>query len=93
MQNKIETVAEFFQRKLGEPLEHPDHPHCPPDHPASPAHPEFTVETGCGEPCAAAIEAYARVLGAWEAPARVGRCNRAALVQLAREQVMEYVFG
>jgi hypothetical protein len=49
------TVAAYFFAKFGEHLE--TNAESDPGHPASPAHPEFTIETGCGEDCRMAIDA------------------------------------
>lgn len=52
------TVAAYFLDQLGAPLEVESDP----SHPASPAHPEFTIETGCGEDCKQAIDNAAAII-------------------------------
>lgn len=52
------TVAAYFLDQLGAPLEVESDP----SHPASPAHPEFTIETGCGEDCKHVIDDAAALI-------------------------------
>jgi hypothetical protein len=58
------SVADYFEQRLGSklPPAHPGETELDREHPASPAHPEFTIETGCGEDCKKVIDAAADVL-------------------------------
>lgn len=47
------TVVEYFEDKLATGWPYP----CDASHPASPAHPDFHIESGCGRDCANAIDA------------------------------------
>jgi hypothetical protein len=72
------TVADYFAEKLGAPLPpaHPGETELDRKHPASPAHPDFHIQTGCGEVCKVAIDTAARLIENLQvlfadAPARV----------------------
>lgn len=94
----VPTVAEYFQTKLRADLEHVSERD--PAHPASPYHPEFTIDTGCGSDCRAAIDAAAEILmhvmNAYGEPGAEhpkGPVLRAAIVDAARNVVRCYVYG
>jgi len=97
----VPTVAAYFQQRLGAPLEEtvdivdgeiPGY---------SPSHPEFTIETGCGCDCRAAIDASAEILqhlsNAFGEPGNAmhpkGPPLRLAVVEAARNVVLCYVYG
>jgi hypothetical protein len=96
---RVPTVAEYFKQKLGAELE----PEAERDrtHPASPYHPAFHIDTGCGVECRAAIDAAAEILvhlaNAYGEPGNrqhpKGPPLRAAVVEAARNIVLCYVYG
>ena len=86
----IPTVADYFKQQLGEELE-PDPPHAPHDHENSPYHPEFTVETGCGEECKLAIDAGKQFLH--HSQSAHGSRDKAEIIKVIRGIVLCYVYG
>lgn len=101
----VPTVAEYFRQRLGSELElaelgHDTSPEYR-NHPASPYHPEFTIETGCGSDCRAAIDAAAEIMlhlaNAFGEPGNrehpKGPALRAAVVEATRNIVLCYVYG
>lgn len=96
----VPTVAEYFKRKLGAEL---DPGNTRPDSMGSPYHSHFTIETGCGVECRAAIDAAAEILahvvnafGPLPGDARAhpkGHALRASIVDAARNVVLCYVYG
>jgi hypothetical protein len=95
----VPTVAAYFKQKLGSELEL-DASERDPKHPASPYHPEFTIETGCGVECRAAIDTAAAVIdhvsAAFGEPGREhpkGPVCRGAVVEAVRNVVLCYVYG
>lgn len=95
----VPTVAAYFQQKLGAELE-PEGERDP-SHPASPYHPGFHIDTGCGVECRAAIDASAEILqhlaSAYGEPGNAqhpkGPPLRASVVEAARNIVLCYVYG
>jgi hypothetical protein len=92
------TVAAYFLEKLGAALEAKPEP----GQPYSPSHPDFNIESGCGEDCKAAIDAAAGMLsrnriafgpieGSPEHPR--GAEIREEIVDAARDIVLCYVYG
>lgn len=96
----VPTVAAYFRQRLGAELE-PDRAR--PDSVASPYHPDFTIETGCGTDCRAAIDAAGEILahvvnafGPLPGDARAHPKShqlRASIVDAARNVVLCYVYG
>jgi len=97
---EVPTVAAYFKQRLGADLE-PDESERDPSHPASPYHPDFHIDTGCGVECRAAIDAAAEMLvhlaNAYGEPGNAehpkGPGLRAAVVDAARNVVICYVYG
>lgn len=95
----VPTVAAYFKQKLGEELE----PEAERDrtHPASPYHPGFHIDTGCGCECRAAIDAAAEILqhlsNAYGEPGNrqhpKGPVLRASIAEATRNIVLCYVYG
>jgi hypothetical protein len=58
------SVADYFEQRLGAklPPAHPGETELDREHPASPAHPDFHIETGCGEDCKEAIDTAAALI-------------------------------
>lgn len=97
---KVPTVGEYFRQRLGAELETVDL--VDGEIPGySPYHPEFTIETGCGVECRAAIDAAAEILvhlaNAYGEPGNVqhpkGPALRASVVEAVRNVVICYVYG
>ena len=95
----VPSVAAYFQQKLGEVLEQD----ADPTNEADPSHPEFTIETGCGVECRAAIDAGAEVLnhlrsafGPLDGDSTEHPCSpplRAGVVDAIRNVVLCFVYG
>lgn len=89
---EVPTVAQYFARMLGAPL--------PPDvirdpaHGSSPAHAGFTIRTGCGVECAAAIDAAAELIKHVRvAHAEYGDDDVRKIIEITAHVVSVYVYG
>jgi hypothetical protein len=77
------SVADYFEQKLGAklPPAHPGETELDREHPASPAHPEFHIETGCGEDCKLVIDTACELLAFLRAYPLINRAASRATAQ------------